>query len=200
MEQSAEMITKFTEQVLAVIWDDFQVLVWNLENKFDIYIGRDIKMFISHIPEVVTFFQKNFNPYTQLVDFWSGCEVWYQICPFLWRARIDDCENYGEAINDFKMNVELFYKYGSTTFLTKNEVGDQETFYTHCLCYYMPKHAEDTYRDHGLTLGIYTMQGFERRNKESKACLRRFSNNKEHKIVANIKRLWDIFVHGMAAI
>ena len=47
--------------------------------------------------------------------------------------------------------------------------------------------------EHGLGLGIYTMQGFERRNKESKNVMNRFSNGVGNIVVSNLKRLWDVF-------
>mmetsp|Transcript_23467 Transcript_23467/g.34113 ORF Transcript_23467/g.34113 Transcript_23467/m.34113 type:complete len:425 (-) Transcript_23467:41-1315(-) len=41
------------------------------------------------------------------------------------------------------------------------------------------------------------MQGYERRNKESKNTLKRFTNHKGNILVQNMKRLWDIFKHSM---
>ena len=62
--------------------------------------------------------------------------------------------------------------------------------------YYMPRLAYATFKEHKLGLGIFTMQGFERRNKESKNILKRFNNNKGNLVVSNIKRLWDLFEHS----
>ena len=46
--------------------------------------------------------------------------------------------------------------------------------------------------------GIFTMQGYKRRNKESKNTLRRFNNNKGNIIIGNMKRLWDLFYYEHA--
>ena len=78
--------------------------------------------------------------------------------------------------------------------------GDQETFYTHCLRYYMPKIAKQTWDEHKRGLGVYTMQGFERRNKESKNTLKRFNNMKGNILVSNLKRIFDVFEHGKTCV
>ena len=69
----------------------------------------------------------------------------------------------------------------------------------HCLRFYIPKIAEETFQKHKLGLGIFTMQGFERRNKESKNTLRRFCNSKGDILKPNMKRLYDIFYHKINA-
>ena len=78
--------------------------------------------------------------------------------------------------------------------------GDDETFYMHVLRFYLPQIAKKTLTDHELGLGIWTMQGFERRNKESKHTLKRFSNNKGNVLIPNIRRLWDIYYHEHTAL
>ena len=91
------------------------------------------------------------------------------------------------------------YNAGAKTVLTHNTVGDRETFYMHVLCYYVPQLAKRTYDKYGVGMGVYTMQGYERRNKESKNTFRRFNNNRGNVVVPNLKRLWDIFHHSINA-
>ena len=79
-------------------------------------------------------------------------------------------------------------------------MGDLETSYMHILRYYMPHIAQETYCKHGIGIGLFTMQGFEHRNKESKNTLHRFSNHCGNVVVPNMKRLWDIFSHGITAV
>ena len=43
------------------------------------------------------------------------------------------------------------------------------------------------------TREVFTIQGFKRRNKESKNTLRRFSNKKGNVLPNNLRRLFDIF-------
>ena len=93
----------------------------------------------------------------------------------------------------FEEHVTTLYKEGAKTFLTRTIIGDCETFYTHTLRYYLPVIARSTFQDYKLGLGIYTMQGFERRNKELKNTLHRFTNGKGDVLPNNISRLHDIF-------
>ena len=81
-------------------------------------------------------------------------------------------------------------------FLTDKEEGDRETIYMHVCRYYIPKIARLTFEMYGLGVGIFNMQGFERRNKESKNSLKRFCNYKGNIVTPNMKCLWDIFYHN----
>ena len=47
-----------------------------------------------------------------------------------------------------------------------------------------------------LGIRIFSMQGFEHRNKESKRTLRKFTNNKGNILQNNLGRLWDHFYFG----
>ena len=114
--------------------------------------------------------------------------------------KVLDAEKYEHELQEFDMLVQKLYEYGSKCFLTKNICGDQETFYMHCLRFYLPRIAKDTWSKHKLGIGVFTMQGYERRNKESKNTLRRFSNRRGNIVVPNMKRLWDVFAHGQTAV
>lgn len=53
--------------------------------------------------------------------------------------------------------------------------------------------AEYTWDKYKLGLGVYTMQGFEWWNKDSKMTLQNFTNNKGNIIKQSKIHLWDIF-------
>ena len=93
----------------------------------------------------------------------------------------------------FELNVDLWYHVGKDFFLTKHIPGDIETFCHHVVRYHMPATARTTYERHALGVGIFTMQGFEQRNKESKNTMHRFNNKKGNVCESNMKRLWDVF-------
>ena len=66
-------------------------------------------------------------------------------------------------------------------------------FYWHVLRFCIPQIAKITYDKQCLGIGIFTMQGYERRNKESKNTFRRFNNRKGNVIVQNLERLQDVY-------
>ena len=87
-------------------------------------------------------------------------------------------------------NMKEFYQVGATSFLTGGtQTGDQETFYMHVMRFYIPEIARIMYDRHRLGVGIFNMQGFEKRKKESKNTLRRFTNNKWSVVFHNLKIL-----------
>ena len=94
----------------------------------------------------------------------------------------------------FEQKVKDFYKVGATSFLSTKYVGDEENFYSHTLRFYIPQFAKITFERHGMGLGIFTMQGFEHRNKESKFVFLNHTNKKENVAKQTIGRLFDSFV------
>ena len=80
--------------------------------------------------------------------------------------------------------------------MTKLEEGDDETYYLHAIRYYIAHFSRDTWKVHKCGIGVFTMQGYERRNKESKNIMRKFSNNKNNILDQILKRLYDNFAHG----
>ena len=99
-------------------------------------------------------------------------------------------------MKDYKIWVKEFYKYGGETFLKKQESGDIETFYLHVVRYYMDPIIKDTWEKYECGVGIFTMQGFERRNKESKKSLSNHNNGKGNIILQNIVRLCSKFMYN----
>ena len=148
---------------------------------------------------VVLFLISTFIHSEHLLNIIVALNLWGKMFKFLSIARIDiviDQGWYMSQLNDYIANAKAFYASGSSTFLSDgNIVGRLETFYMHTLRFYIPKIARITYDRHRLGVGIFSMQGFERRNKESKNCLKRFSNNKGNIVVPNMKRLWDVYHH-----
>ena len=83
----------------------------------------------------------------------------------------------------FKEDVDTFYKAGNNLFLLGNSARSEyagETVYLHT--------------QHGLPIGCFTMQGFERRNQESKRIFRTHYNKGMHKCCLRIlQRLLEAF-------
>ena len=107
-----------------------------------------------------------------------------------------------KTLKEWEAKLNEFYGVGGKTILTKNPAnpGDDEKFYSHVLRFYLPMIAKKTLEENEMGLGIFTMQGFERRNKESKNTLKCFSNNKGNVLTPNLKRLWDIFFYEQTGV
>ena len=100
----------------------------------------------------------------------------------------------------YEEDVKKFYAAGKTSFLSSKTEGDIDTFYSNTIRFYMLQIAQTAFEKHKLGLGIFTMQGFERRNKESKNTFRRFTNKKGNTLLSNLKRLWDFFYYKNVAV
>ena len=169
--------------------------------QFSSLTGKEVKSFIENIPEVVRFVESNFEMTTCLSKICRALKLWHEdICPFLHKTAIRNKDKYVQELHDFEEALKIFYACGASTFLTKKDCGDEETFYMHVLKFYIPKIAHQNLTEHELGIGVFTMQGFERRNKESKNTLRRFSNNKGNLAVSNLRCLYDVFAHGTNAV
>ena len=187
---SCDFHTKF-HNVLASFWDEFQLLVWKCNKDFSIFKGVQIAKFVTNCPEVAKLMRDNLVMTEDIECLCKGLELWCDIESFLKLSKVEDEESHPSLIDKFKKNLIAFYKCGKHTFLTKRNTGDDETFHFHCLRFCVPKIVDDTWEKCKCCVGVFTMQGCERRNKESKNTLKRFSNNKGNVLIGNMKRLWD---------
>lgn len=171
------------------------MLVWNLNKSFASFVGTELLDFIRNVEKIVAFLREKFHTTPTLANLCDGLEFFAIITPFLVISVIEDKKEYKRKISAFESNLELFYKAGRNTFSTKNapSPGDDETFYLHYLQFYLPEIAKTTLGKYNLGLGIFTIQGFEHKNKESKNAFKRFSNGKHNVVVSNLKQLWDVY-------
>ena len=64
-------------------------------------------------------------------------------------------------MNQFENDVKDFCEIGGKIFLTKgNVVGDDETFYRHCIRFYFPANAKGIFESYSFGLGIFKIQGY----------------------------------------
>ena len=160
-------------------WGHFNASVWAGNKKLSIYTGNPLKLFIEIIPNIISFLETTFVKSVHNKSLCEGLQLWKKISQFLIRTKIyysDDTDEekekktkgYMTDMNNFTKWVTQLYAHGSITFMKRSTEGDAETFYLHVLRFYMPNIIKDTWEKYGLGVGIFTMQGFERRNKESK--------------------------------
>ena len=110
----------------------------------------------------------------------NAMPLWSSLSEFVLKAKIKDGENYLEEVDNFELQVKQFYSYGKESFLSNRfgTKGSAETTYMHILRFNLSKFARKCYSDHNLGIGIFTAQGYERRNKESKFFFQHHTNCK----------------------
>ena len=190
---SQGVIELFTTQVLKKIWGDYQCYLFNNNKDFNSLIGKELFWFVSQSHLVTDFLENKIGPSITRDNLIATWNVIPDIFEFLSYTVIPDEWNYSVLIEKFKKDVKDFYNYGVHTFMTDKEDGDLETAYQHILRFYMPQIAVETYNELKMGVGIYTMQGFERRNKESKYALKNHSNMKGNVTVSNLQYLFSSF-------
>ena len=191
----------YTSMVLSKFWNDFHLYVWKNNKAFSSFQGNELALFVANIPKTILFLNKNLVSNRKIENVIRALELWVDIFKFLGITMIKDEESYKRELDEFEVKVREFYRVGVDTFLSKTGVkGGSETFYLHTLRFYIPRFARLTAERHNLGIGIFNMQGFERRNKESKNCMKRFTNNIGNVIPNNLRRVWDIFEHNVNAV
>lgn len=194
MKTTPDLMKRFSE-LIHKFWSDHNVMIWNMNRPFTSFIGLELLQFIKNSDVIIAFLKEHFCETQILKDLCDGLQVWNELTPFLVIVDIDDVQCYENELQTFTANLKLFYDIGKRSFMTKNSAtpGDDETFYLHTLRFYIPMVAQHTLKEHGMGIGIFTMQGYERINKESKNIFRRFGNSKGNLIESNLKRVFDIF-------
>ena len=188
-------------KILKTVWSAGVLCLWQVKKKFSQLLGIEIHAFVLKCPEIATFLRSKESGLRQtrkVVALAKSLDIWYVVEKHLKRGRVDENEvqSFPLEIAKFKKNIDLFYECGSDSFLTNEEVGDDETYYLHALKFYIPSHASKTWTDHKCGIGVFTMQGFERRNKESKNIRRRFNNMRNQMLAQILKRLWDSYFYN----
>ena len=205
LNQESSISDNFCNKVLKTFWNDFHIFIWKNKKSLSSVQGNEIALFVGNTSTIISFFNGTFIPTQEVKDIKEALNLWLLIFKFLGKTYLDDKEDfkeYKELMERFEENLRKFYVVGSRTFLSSpgSINGNEETFYCHCLRYYIPEIMRTTFNQHCLGVGIFNMQGFERRNKESKNCMNRFSNKKCNLTVNNVRRLDYVFNYGANAI
>ena len=191
-KQSVEIQVEFNDLILS-FWGEFKYTWWSLDRPLAKFKGPELKVFIMNIPVISEFLKSRLGRCEEACRIAEGLELWAEIVPFLNICHIKDKAAYPEKITKFEDNVKQLYAVGAKTFLSTEYVGDQENIYSHCLRFYIPVFARKTFEEHSTGLGIFSMQGFEHRNKESKRYFTRHTNKKGNVSLQVMPRLWDDF-------
>ena len=94
---------------------------------------------------------------------------------FLVKAKVGP--GYSEVVKHFENNAKIFYEAGKKSFLFRGtDIGWKETSYMHILKYVTGPLAKLTFERHSVGIVVFTLQGYERRNQESKYLFVRHTN------------------------
>ena len=188
-----DLVDEFAESVLISTWEREYFYLPFVENKtLSRLQGKQILEFIHSVTsKIVPFFQERMETSEENKKTTEALVLWVKISEFMSIVSLEEYtdEEYLTMLEEFQFNIESFYIAGRDTFLTHDTVGDQESYYTHAL-HYQPNFALKLFRDHHVGLGIFSMQGFEHRNKESKCVFRRHTNGKGNLCMQSLKQLF----------
>ena len=198
-------IEKFSENTIRKFIEDFEKL-WESNFYSSQFAnnqtlsriqGKHVKKWITSMDSFVELVKKSVKATRgPMKDFVEVCKLWPKITEFIHIVDIDDKNDYLKKLEEFKKNVKLFHKHGASNFLTSGlEEGDAETFYCHALRFYLPQQAEWLFKKCKVGLGVFLMQGFEHRNKQSKRCCATKSNGKGNPSTQSLCALFELFFH-----
>ena len=140
--------------------------------------GSHVKKFFERVNGLVDVINNAYASNTCIKNFTELLKLLPSLYAFWTEVTIESYDSYKEKIETYINNINLFYKYGRDTIFTNTYVGDGETFYLHCAKFHVPRIARDALEVLGCGVGIWTMQGFEHRNKESKCVYSNKTNGK----------------------
>lgn len=185
----------FVINIIENIWSSYYIFVWKANKQLSTLKGKQILSFIKKIPDVISFLQCKFVETEFLNHLCGGLSLWVSICEFIHITKVDDTEKYEDGIITFKSQLKTFYEHGRESFLSNKSVGDRETMYMHVLRYYIPKIVDATWEKFKLGIGIFTMQGIEHHNKESKSVFINHTNKHGNQVEQCSIRLWNMFYY-----
>ena len=142
--------------------------------------GEQINQFITLMPLIKSFIIKHLEATTTVNAIISILDTYPKIDAFLRISYVIDADAYEKDIIYFNNNLKIFQKAARQIFYTNTTLGDSKTFYGYVLFCYYPILVERLWKEHRLGIGIFNLQGMERRNKESKNAAKKFYNNKHN--------------------
>ena len=169
-----------------------QLYMWKEGDGASKFEGNDLRLFTHNFVNLADWFREksiiDVSGSNEWDSFLQALSIWPSINRFLIEQRADS--DYEDRINEFEKEVELFYECGRNLFLV-GKSGDEmarETTYIHILRYQIAEHARETYKRHGLAIGIFSLESTERRNCESKYAFVNHNNGKGNFCLQTLKR------------
>jgi hypothetical protein len=152
LKGSTETIKSFSFQVLRCFWTHFHIYCWNNRLNFSKFKGNELNQFIENCSFAKSYLENEFLQTEEIKNLGTALSLLPVIFNFLSITNIENPKKYlEEELPDFENNLKLLIKSGRYSFLL-----DDEPFYFHCVRYYLPKIARQTFHSFQLGLGILT--------------------------------------------
>ena len=164
--------------------------MWRSEDPLSRFREKELAKFTENAKELAEWAEKEKlfgKSDVSWTNFCTALKLWPDLYKFLVKAKVG--KNYLKEVKVFEKNAELFYEAGKKSFLSEGtDIGSKETSYIHVLRFVTGPLAKLTFKRQGVGIGVFTLQGYERRNQESKYVLFLRHTNKLYDFVAQILR------------
>ena len=192
MESDSQALTLFATFLRSMKgWDGYVVDPWEANDTLQRQKGKHTKEFVCSTDAVVTLlncllsgnrvlyfckFLVEFrimyiiigliliDEYDKVIEILRTCSPSTQQLALTITTDSNPDEISDAVILKYKEEAKIMYEFGHKTCITRLQPGDAETFYLHILRHYVPWLLEDTYRNHRLGAGIFSMEAFEYKN------------------------------------
>ena len=195
-------------------WGDYKISPWLTGDGVARLKGVHIKEFVKRTNDVTALLSSICLPH-EVEHINAALKAYEKMSKILSFVFIDEYEAVKDFLQDsllngsspkeqianymsetYKKYAKEFYNAGIKSFMTNAIVGDGETFYIHNLFFYMPSIIEDTYKKHKLGPGVWSMEGFEYKNAQSKQAVYTHSNCKGNLPAQSLAHLYLIYTMG----
>ena len=130
--------------------------------------GSHVTKLINNTNDLVSLIKTECEDIVCLIHMCQLLLLLPKLTKFWKKVKIDSSSLCAEEIKEHVHNVNQFYYHGSFTIFTNTTLGDRETFYCHIAKHWVLKIAKWKVDNLGCGDGLWTIQGFEHRNKQSK--------------------------------
>ena len=195
-------------------WGDYEISPWLTGDGVTRLKGVHIKQFVKQVDDVTTMLSALCLPH-EVKEINIALQAFAKVSKILSFVFIDDYDDVKEFLSDSPLNksspkeeiasaivkaykkyAKEFYDAGMKSFMTTSTMGDGETFYVHNIVFYMPSIIEDTYKKHKLGPGVWSMEGFEYKNAQSKRAVYIHSNRKGNLPAQSLAHLFLVYTMG----
>ena len=154
---------------------EYYVTCYERDKNLSAMHGEQIEQFLILIPKIADFLKSELEQTRKVKALLKLLHYHPLLDSFVRISIVKDKDKYERGIVAFKNNLVLCQEAASETILINHTIGDNESFYSHALFCYYPQLIDQLWKSYDVGIGIFTLQDFERRNKESKNAARRFT-------------------------